>query len=273
MAGFQDQTYLLQSQYKDEANFSARVNLRRRFGVNKYGWHRWIFDHFQLDEGSQVLELGCGPGLLWFSNRQRIPASWRIVVSDFSAGMLQAARQRLGEERFSFQVVDAQAIPFPDESLDAVIANHMLYHMPDLPRALAEIQRVLKPGGYLYTTTIGQQHMQEMGTLLQQIWPNIPRSVLGRIADTFGLENGQAILAPFFADVDLDIYEDAFEISEAEPLIAYMLSGSLRPRVNEAKLSDFRALVEQELATHGTIHMTSASGIFVARKALQSLKL
>lgn len=270
MAQFQDQTYLLQSQYKDAANFNARVNLRRRFGVNRYGWHRWVFDHFQLGEGSQLLELGCGPGFLWFSNRQRIPASWQIVLSDFSVGMLQAASQRLGEERFSFQVVDAQAIPFPDESLDAVIANHMLYHVPDLPRALAEIQRVLKPGGHLYATTIGQQHMQELGTLLLQIWPNIPQAVLGRIAGTFGLENGQAILAPFFEDVSLDIYEDALEITEAEPLIAYMLSGSLRPRVNEAKLSDFRALVEHELATHGTIHMTSASGIFVAHKASHS---
>ena len=72
MDEFHDQTYLLNSQYKDAVNFGARVDLRRRFSVNKYGFHRWVFDHFKLDEGSKILELGCGPGWLWQSNRHRV---------------------------------------------------------------------------------------------------------------------------------------------------------------------------------------------------------
>lgn len=69
MSQYQDRAYLLNSQYKDTANFSARVRLHERFSINKYGWHRWVFDHFKSGEGSKVLELGCGPGLLWLSNR------------------------------------------------------------------------------------------------------------------------------------------------------------------------------------------------------------
>jgi hypothetical protein len=46
------------------------VDLHARFSTNTYGWQRWLFDHFSLPAGSQVLELGCGPDLLWSENRK-----------------------------------------------------------------------------------------------------------------------------------------------------------------------------------------------------------
>lgn len=88
--------------------------------------------------------------------------------------MLQAARQQLGEKRFVYAVADAQALPFADATFDAVIANHMLYHIPDLPRALAEIRRVLKPAGRFYASTIGREHMHELDELIWECWPSFP---------------------------------------------------------------------------------------------------
>ncbi len=266
MTAFRDQNYLLNKQYKDASNFNARVELHRRFSVNQYGWHRWVFDQFQLGAESAVLELGCGPGWLWYSNRARIPAGWQITLSDFSAGMLDEARQQLGEERFSYQVADAQALSFADASFDAVIANHMLYHIPDLPQALGEIRRVLKPGGHLYATTIGRESMHELDELLfrAQIsphWQNFKQNA------TFALENGQEVLTPFFEQMKLHLYEDALEITEAEPLIAYAFSSTLAQRATSEQRATLTALVEQELAEHGVIHMTKASGIFEALKA------
>jgi ubiquinone/menaquinone biosynthesis C-methylase UbiE len=92
MSQISNQNYLLHDQYKDSSNFSARVELHRRFSTNKYGWHRWVFDHIKAAPDSNVLELGCGPGLLWRANRDRIPDDWHITLSDFSPGMLQEAR-------------------------------------------------------------------------------------------------------------------------------------------------------------------------------------
>ncbi len=88
------------------------------FSANKYGWHQWVFDQFDLSPKSHVLELGCGPGRLWFDNLRRIPEGWEITLSDFSSGMLQEAQQNLcdSQRRFEFEVVDAQSIPFEDES-------------------------------------------------------------------------------------------------------------------------------------------------------------
>ncbi|HEX7736793.1 MAG TPA: class I SAM-dependent methyltransferase [Ktedonobacteraceae bacterium] len=265
MPGYRDQEYLLNEQYKDAANFSARVELNRRFSVNKYGWQRWVFDQLRVDEGGSVLELGCGPGWLWSGNQQHIPVSWQITLSDFSPGMLHEARQRLGEERFHYQVIDALAIPYADQSLDAVIANHMLYHVPNLPQALAEIRRVLKPGGHLYATTIGRQHMREMDALVQQALPDIPWRGMGQRLP-FALENGQELLEPFFASVVLLTYEDALEVSEVEPLLAYARSGFLGSRLNETQLTTLRSHMQQELTAYGTIHVTKAAGMFITSK-------
>ncbi len=266
MNQYHDQTYLLNSQYKDATNLSARVRLHERFSVNKYGWHHWVFDHFELDAGSNVLEVGCGPGLLWLSNRHRIPASWQITLTDFSPGMLQVARERLGEERFNYEVADAQALPFTDAHFDAVIANHMLYHVPDLPRALAEIRRVLKVGGRFYASTIGRGHMHELDELIWKRWPDSPWKGLGKSAP-FILENGQEALAPFFAQITKHIYKDALEVTEAELLAEYVFSGRLGSLLSSQYREAFIALLRQELAERGTIHITNASGMFEARKA------
>ncbi|HEU5375616.1 MAG TPA: class I SAM-dependent methyltransferase [Ktedonobacteraceae bacterium] len=266
MGLFRDQTYLLQKQYQDAANLNARIDLHRRFSVNPYGWQRWVFDHFKPGEESTLLELGCGPGTLWLSNRERIPAGWQITLTDFSPGMLEEARQRLGTEHFSYTVADAQALPFADESLDAVIANHMLYHVPDLPQALAEVRRVLKPGGHFYASTVGREHLRELDELLSQAqldphWQRFKQNA------SFVLENGQEQLTPFFQQVTLHIYEDALEITEAEPLAAYAFSGTLGQKIGSEKRQRFITLVEQKLAVHGAIHITKASGMFEAIKS------
>jgi ubiquinone/menaquinone biosynthesis C-methylase UbiE len=265
MAVFRNQDYLLNEQYKDGSNFNARVELHRRFSTNTSGWHPWVFDQLKLDEGCKLLELGCGPGFLWRGNRQRIPASWQITLSDFSAGMLAETRQQLGEERFAYQVADAQALPFDNASFDAVIANHMLYHIPNLAQALGEIQRVLKPNGRFYASTIGSEHMHELDALLAQAayspaWQNFKHNA------PFTLENGEKVLAPFFSQIKLHLYEDALEITEAEPLIAYALSGRLGQTDDSDKRAVLQALIEQDLAAHGVLHITKASGMFVAQK-------
>src|SRR5437870_10084242 len=166
-----NRSYLLNEQYRDASNFAARVRLSARFKTNPGNFHRWIFERLNLPPRSRVLELGCGPGLFWRSNLDQIPADWQITLSDFSPGMLRDAERVLGDrsKRFNFRRIDAQAIPFDDASLDAVIANHMLYHVPDRPKALAEIRRVLKPEGWLYATTVGDSHMREVWQLVRGV--------------------------------------------------------------------------------------------------------
>jgi ubiquinone/menaquinone biosynthesis C-methylase UbiE len=258
-----DQSYLLNEQYKDASHFNARIQLHARFSVNKQGWHRWLFEQFAFPAGSRVLELGCGPALLWRANLDRLADDWQITLSDFSPGMLQEAQQTLGEHsrRFQFQQIDAQAIPFADASLDVIIANHMLYHVPDRPKALSEMRRVLKPDGRLYASTLGEQSMREIGDWMRRL---NPAYVWRPLVEGFTLENGAAQIASYFASVTRLRYEDALEVTEVEPVLDYLRSGRAKDWLTGERLARLRALLEQELAAQGALHITKDSGLFVA---------
>lgn len=264
MSRFTDQDYLLSDQYKSASNLSARIQIHRRFSTNKYGWTLWIFDHLQLPPESRILDVGCGPGNLWLDNLDRIPDGWDITLSDFSPGMLQQAQDNLSDchRRFVFGVIGAQAIPSEDEAFDAVIANCMLYHVPDRPRALSEIHRVLKPGGRLYTATNGRDHLREIRELISAIDPNAD---LTTAACEFGLEDGSDQLSQFFPRVTLHRYEDALVVTEVEPLVAYILSTKRSALVSE-KPKALARLIEHKMKLEGAIFITKDVGMFEAVK-------
>ncbi len=267
MSLFKDQQYLLESQYKDASNLNARIDLHRLYSTNQYGWHRWIFDHFRVPEGGTIVELGCGPGLLWASNHQRIPEDWRITLTDFSAGMLEEARHRLGQERFTYEVADAQKLPFADASFDVVIANHMLYHVPEIALALQEIQRVLKPGGAFYASTVGRMHMREVHALTSKRWPDARERSLGQSL-AFVLENGAEILTPYFSQLALTYYLNELRVPDAGPLVAFILSGRAGVGISPEDREALSELIEAEIvAQGGLLKITTASGLFAARRA------
>jgi len=251
------------SQYQNASNLNVRIRLHQRFSANKYGWPRWLFDQFSLPPQGRLLELGCGPGNLWLENSDRIPAGWEMVLSDFSPGMVRQAQRRLGDNRkFRFGVLDAQAIPFERRRFEAVIANHMLYHVPDKASALAEIQRVLKPDGRFYAATIGEQHLPEIAALLGKFDPQLA-SWRVRLAGSFTLENGSAQLTPWFARVTLRHYEDALVITEAAPLVDYILSG--RVNLSADRQRDLASFIKQELRRRGgKLYVTKDVGVFEA---------
>lgn len=262
----QDSQYLLTQQYKDPANLNARIRLHELFSTNSYGIHRWMLDEFALPETCTLLELGCGPATLWQDNRTRISAGCRATLTDFSPGMVAAARQALADQpNFTFEQVDAQAIPYPDASFDFVMAHYMLYHVPDRPRALAEIARVLKPGGRFFAVTLGAHHIREIFEIMREFDPSWAK---GHTNNVFTLENGGAQIAPFFRSVEMHAYPDSLAITESAPLVAYILSMSAMrdTEVTPEKLAALHADIENRLTRDGVIHVQKNSGMFIAVK-------
>jgi SAM-dependent methyltransferase len=259
----------LSQQYRTDANLNARIDLHRRFSANPYPWHRWVFDQLALPADARILELGCGPADLWRENAERIPAGWDITLTDFSEGMVTSAQRNLTDtgRMYTFRQADAQDLPFEADTFDAVIANHMLYHVPDRPRAFAEIRRVLKPGGVLYSATNGERHMMELWQLLEPYIPNCYTRVL-EASKGFLLENGAAqLVAAGFTDIVWCSRSDALEVTEVEPLIAYIQSSNtlIAHTWTEAGLVAVRAEVAARIAAEGSFHIAKVTGSFVAR--------
>ena len=266
MSKYTDQQYLKTDQYKDASNLDARVVLHERFSTNKYGWFTWVFDTLEkLPANAKVLELGCGHGLLWKSNADRIPSTWDITLSDLSSGMLDSAWRNLvvTGRNYNFREIDAQNIPFEDETFDAVIANHMLYHVPDRAKALSEIKRVLKTSGRLIAATNGERHIKEITDWFQQVHLD---NIWQRFITLFTLENGLEQLQDVFPNVTLSRYEDSLEVTQVEPIIAFIRSSLPNAELLKDDLMKIKANLEIELKEHGKIFIQKDSGMFEATK-------
>jgi ubiquinone/menaquinone biosynthesis C-methylase UbiE len=266
MQRFTDQQYLTQDQYKDASNLDARIEIHRRFSTNPQGWFHWVFDTLaQLPDHAKILELGCGAGTMWKECAGRIPAGWVITLTDLSDGMLDAAWRNLVPlgRSFKFQQMDAQSIPYADRFFDGVIANHMLYHVPDRKKALTEIKRVLKDSGRLITTTVGETHMQEMYRWLKQVNVN-PR--IDMFSNPFTLENGLGQLQTVFSQVKKLQYADNLEVTGIDALIAYIRSSIGSADLSEGKLDEVKKELLGVLEKEGKILIKKDSGLFEALK-------
>jgi SAM-dependent methyltransferase len=261
---------ILQSHYKDTSRLDARRHLHATYSTNPHGFLAWVFEHLHLSPTCQVLEVGCGSGELWLENRHRLPAGWEVTLSDLSAGMLAAAHHQLRPygHSFRFVVQDVQALPFAEHSFDAIIANHMLYHVPNRPAAYAEFCRVLRPSGQLYAATNSRDTMRELDDLVRR-FRHAPAQASGalrpmndsRLPQGFNLEHGAAELSHWFAAVTLHRYEDALVVPDAEPLVAYVRSTG---RLTEDELTRFQGHVKDVIQRHGPIRISKDVGMFEA---------
>jgi len=260
----------VQKQYATAQNLNTRASLHALFSTNKQGWGSWVFQQYCLRPGMSVLELGCGSAGLWAGRAGELRGV-KLLLSDFSEGMLQTARENIGERPgLSYERIDAQDIPHPDASFDMVVANHMLYHVPDIDKALGEIARVLKPGGTLYATTLGEGNMPELIGLLRRFDPAIDFAQ-DAITDAFGLESGEARLRRHFDHVEVRRYEDSLHVTRAQPLVDYVLSsqgiGNVNDVVTGEKAALFARYIEDIIEREGAIDITKDAGMLLAQKA------
>lgn len=260
----------VEKQYGTANNLNSRILLHQLYSTNKLGWANWVFGNYELKPNQTILELGCGNGVIWKVNKDNVPMDIKLVLSDFSEGMLNAAKENTRCMDFiEYKVIDAQDIPYANNSFDIVIANHMLYHVPDIDKALGEISRVLKPEGVFYCTTIGEGNFKEIIDLLQDIDASIDFAQ-NSITDAFSLENGEKKLNNYFNSCELRRYEDSLHITEAQPLIDYILSsqgiGNVSEIIKGEKEEQFTRYISELFNKSGFIDVRKDAGIFISKK-------
>jgi SAM-dependent methyltransferase len=157
---------------------------------------------------ASVLEVGCGWGELaeWVARE----TGAQVVATDLSERMVELARERGLDAR----VADVQELPFPDGAFDVVVAAWMLYHVPELDRGLAEVARVLRPGGRLVAVTNSTTHLIELRELVGS----------GPSTISFSRETGEAFLRPHFGTVRREDVDGHLEFADRASVEAYVRS-------------------------------------------------
>jgi ubiquinone/menaquinone biosynthesis C-methylase UbiE len=264
---------LRENQYNTSAKFAARVMIHGKYGTNKTLWPIWLFNQYQFAEEERIIEFGCGTGLLWKVNSSRVNPSWKIELTDFSQGMIEAAKAYIGVSvpGIKYRVVDLAEYKVGEDRYTHVIANHMLYHVVDREKAIRTIYEILEPGGELLASTVGLDNMQEMKQLVSEFTGNDNYAyVQGNIAENFSLENGADQLAAVFDKVEWMNYEDSLEITDATDLANYVVScNDMIPGVEvlpESGKADFERFAGERILRDGMIRVTKASGFFRAKK-------
>ena len=207
-------------QYKTAENLNIRSSIHLKYSTNKQTFGDWISEHYKIDSGARILELGCGTGSIWKDKLSLLEPNCSLVLSDFSPGMLETAKETVGmNPRVDYQVIDIQNIPYQDGSFDIVIANMMLYHVPDIDKGLCEVRRVLKPGARFYTATYGEHGIIEYLSNVLSAY-----GVKDTVNKNFTLQNGQEILSKVFSNVQKLNYEDALAVTDINDMVDYIYS-------------------------------------------------
>jgi SAM-dependent methyltransferase len=252
----------VKEQYCNSANLSTRISIHEKYSVNKLGFGNWLYQQYEFKEKMRILELGCGTGELWTNRIEEFPSGTSLVMSDFSEGMVEVVRNKYASyQGVSCEQINIEAIPFEAESFDLVIANMMLYHVPNLHEGLSEVHRVLKKDGYLYCATFGENGIQKYLThTLGKFGMHID------INGSFTLQNGAELLGKHFADVDRLDYIDALEVTETEDLLAYLDSMASIGNLGNATREELYRCFEEEKDEKGIILIPKEYGTFRCRK-------
>ena len=265
---FTDQTHLKSLSYKTQDKLNLRILTHKKYTQPQVDFTRWVMDAIPWQGNEVVLDVGCGSG-----NYVDLGQAYgrAYFAGDLSPGMLRGVAHP-GLIRVN---LDAQRLPFAADSADVILANHMIYHIPDQEAALAEFQRALRPNGRLLAATNSEHTMTELRQLTPRALARLgaePIVFQDVATGGFTLENGRALLQLHFSQVARHDLPAALIFPETQPVLDYINSSR---DWHESKLpagmswGDLLAaigqILDEHIAQHGAFRVNKLSGLFVCQ--------
>ncbi len=259
-------------QYGDSEKLRIRLETHERYSERPNDdFHAEYVAMLAPARNSVVLDVGCGPGAY---HQALNAAGAQVVAFDFSPGMVKETQEQARRGGLSVRAfrADAQAIPLPDKIVDHAVASHMLYHVPDIRRALEEIRRVVKVGGRVLITTNAADHSARLDALHAQAARELGYRPL-RSGPDFRFNLGHLpLVRSVFRNTMLDVRRNAFIFPTAEPALRYYASGkidSVEPRPADAShreplLARMRELIYEIIRREGVFRVPKDGGSFLA---------
>lgn len=251
-------------QYRSTNSLLKKIELHNKFSTNSLSWYAWIYQQIDFSKANKLLDIGCGNGELWKQNKINLRHR-EFFLTDINKSMLEETSSTLHEE-FNYMIMDCENITFKKEYFDVVIANHVLFYIGNVDKGLKEIHRVLKNDASFYCTAYGARHMKEIEELVKMYNADI-YLMESKLYEKFGLENGEQMLANYFREIELRMYQDVLQINDPKTLMEYIMScpGNQNEIIGK-DIAKFKDFISQKIKEKSYIEVKKEVGIFICRK-------
>ena len=210
---------------------------------------RQLLDRVAIAPDARVLDIACGSGIVARTVARRLGPAGRVIGLDASPAMLAAARRASEAERLAIEwrEGDAQELPFADASFDLVLCQHGLQFFPNRARALAEMHRVLAPGGHVAVAT--WRGLDQHPFLAAYVRAVRQRFEAAALEAPFALGDPARVAALLldagFRDVSVEPLAFAAEYAEPERFVEYQTqaAAAVIPALNDLTAAELDALI------------------------------
>ena len=225
-------------------DLAKRIDIHSRFGSRDID--QWMLEVLQLKPGLKILDLGCGAGKQCFSYYHHLNGEVEITGTDVSESLLAEAREKNKaiNNAVDFQFLDFnQPFDLPADHFDLVSACFAIYYAQDIPFTLAEIHRLLVPGGRLFTTGPMPSNKQLFYDIIKDATgkPIPPMPGSSRYASQI-----YSTMQDLFSETEQHIFENPLTFDSVEPFMVY----------TRASMSEDRKLWNSLFQTHQEFEMT-----------------
>ena len=243
-----------------KAEYDIVINPQMAFGTGHHETTSLIISELLNSEleGKSLLDMGCGTSILAILARMR--GATPCTAIDIDEWCVRNSIENIELNKVTdidVELGDAGTLqgkgPF-----DVVIANMMLYHVPDIDKGLAEVQRVLKRGGLFYCATYGEHGIVEYLSKILSAY-----GVEDNINKNFTLQNGYEILSKTFSRVEKLEYIDSLAVTNIDDMVEYIYSLSSMTSLNSVPKQVIKEILINN-TTNGILNVPKEYGMFIS---------
>jgi ubiquinone/menaquinone biosynthesis C-methylase UbiE len=262
--------------YQETTNdLLARIDIHKKYGSRDID--EWMLHILNPQKGSKILDIGCGAGKQCFLFYKALQGEADITGGDVNPQLLKQARQENAKIGNRIKFIDLnfnQRFPLEDNQYDLLTSCFAIYYSEDIPYTISEMQRVIKPGGRLFTTG----PMPENKRLFYEIITAATHKAIPPMPGSSRYSSliYQAIQG-LFNKVEIKIFENPLNFEAVEPFLEYTRASlsedrklwkSLFEEIGgfEKVMEAIKIAAEARLAQDGKLVMTKVVGGFIATK-------
>ena len=266
-------SYLKKKQYSTTKYLEARIKIHQ-FTKNKYSFHEWILNNFDMsvfskDRPIKVLDVGCGTGVFWKKNVQKLNQfKLDVVFTDFTQAMVDKEKENTKDIEGTkvYEIADVENLEKYYGKFDIVMCHNVIYHAQDKNNALNNLQKCLKDdsNSFCSITTNSEKHMLNVYETGRNLDKNFPTD---RIIDTFTEEIADRLIPNYFK-MDKRVEEEELQVTDWDILMGFVASG-VEPR--GIKLVDnfyekYKEIFENEMKSKGYFQIIKRSPLYICKK-------